>query len=185
MRIRSFRPSSRRSSSRWHSRLAWAAIAVVVVLFVALIVRNLRRHDALTDWRQNLEAVANSPNWPEWSSAWPPLPAPPRRRHQLPQDLRGVYAYAATHPEVLEKIPCYCGCGREGHRSNLNCFISGFRADGTPIWTDHSYSCPMCVHIAREVMLMASQGLPVGRIRREIDARYRDQGYPTNTPTVN
>lgn len=185
MRIRSFRPRSRRSTSPWHSRLAWTAIIAVTVLFVVLIVRNLRRHDALTEWRQNLEAAVNSPAWPEWSSAWPPLPDPPRRRHQLPQDLRGVYAYAAANSEVLAKIPCYCGCVREGHGSNLNCFVSGFRADGAPIWTDHSYSCPMCVHIAREVMLMTSQGMPISRIRREIDARYREQGSPTNTPAVN
>lgn len=184
MRIRSFRPSPRGSRSAWPSRLAWSLIGIAAILFVAVAVRNLRRHDALTEWRQSLEAGANKPAWPEWSNAWPPLPDPPRARHQLPQDLHGFYAYAASHPQVLEKIPCYCGCVREGHRSNLNCFVSGFRRDGTPIWTDHSFSCPMCVHIAREVMLMASQGLSIGRIRSEIDARYRDQGSPTNTPPL-
>lgn len=143
MRIRSFGPSSRRSISTRHSRLASAASVVMAVLLVVLIVRNLRRHDALTEWRHNLEAAADSPAWPEWSNDWPPLPDPPRRRHQLPQDLRGVYAYAARNSEVLAKIPSYCGCAREGHRSNLNCFVTGFRRDGTPIWTDHSYSCPM------------------------------------------
>ena len=183
MRIRSFSRTMRRPSrSSWPARLAWAVIAVAAVFFIAAVVRNLRRHDSLTEWRQSLEVMAGRPAWPEWSAAWPPLPNPPRRRHQLPQDLHGAYAYAARHQEVLRHIPCYCGCVREGHRSNLNCFVSGFRPDGMPIWTDHSFSCPMCVHIAREAMLMSSQGMSVQRIREEIDRRYRVLGEGTRTP---
>ena len=152
------------------------------MFFIAAVVRNLGRHDSMTEWRQALETAAGRPPWPEWSPAWPPLPSPPQRRHQLPQDLHGAYAYAALHKEVLQHIPCYCGCGHEGHRSNLNCFVSGFRPDGTPIWTDHSFSCPMCVHIAREAMLMTSQGMPLQRVREEIDKRYRAVGEGTPTP---
>lgn len=183
MGIRSFSRTTRRPPrSAWPVRLAWTVIAVVAVFFVVAAVRNLRRHDALTQWRQSLEAAAASPAWPEWSADWPPLPSPPPRRHPLPQDLRGPYSYAARNQEVLEHVPCYCGCVREGHRSNLNCFVNGFRPNGTPIWTDHSFSCEMCVHIAREAMLMSSQGISVQRIREEIDRRYRVLGDPTNTP---
>ena len=186
MRMRSLsRTMRRRSRSSWPTRLAWMVIAVAAVFFVAAVARNLRRHDALTQWRQDLEVSAGRPAWPEWLAAWPPLPSPPQRRHQVPQDLHGVYAYAARHPEVLQHIPCYCGCVREGHRGNLNCFVTGFRADGAPIWTDHSFSCPMCVHIAREAMLMSLQGLSVDRIRGEIDGHYGDQGTPTDTPRAN
>jgi len=175
----------RRSRSPWPTQLAWMVIAVAAVFFLTAVARNLRRHDSLTQWRQNLEVSAGRPAWPEWLAAWPPLPSPPQRRHQVPQDLHGVYAYAARHPEVLQHIPCYCGCVREGHRGNLNCFVTGFRADGAPIWTNHSFSCPMCVHIAREAMLMSLQGLSVDRIRDEIDAHYGDQGIPTDTPRTN
>ena len=183
MRIRSFSQAMREPPrSQWPSRLAWAVMAVAAVFFIAAVARNLGRHDSLTQWRQSLEAVAGRPAWPEWSPDWPPLPSPPQRLHELPQDLRGVYAYAARHQEVLQHIPCYCGCVREGHRSNLNCFVSGFRSDGTPIWTDHSFSCPMCVHIAREVMLMSSQRMSARQIRKEIDAQYRVVGQPTDTP---
>jgi hypothetical protein len=157
-------------------------IAVAAVFIVVAIVRNMQRHDSLTTWRQGLEAAVGRPAWPEWSAAWPPLLSPPQRRHQLPQDLHGAYAYAARHPEVLQHIPCYCGCVREGHRSNLNCFVSGFRPDGTPTWTDHSFSCPMCVHIAREAMLMTSQGMPLQQVREEIERRYRVVGEGTQTP---
>ena len=184
MRIRSLGASSPHSHSAWPSRTACILIASLVVLFAVGIVRNVRRHDVLTEWRQSLESATNRPTWPEWSYEWPPLPETRRRRQQAPQDLHGVYAYAATHWEVLEKIPCYCGCARDGHRSNLSCFVSSFRQDGTPVWTDHSFSCPMCVHIAREVMLMTSQGLSVERVRLEIDTRYGDQGPRTDTPPV-
>lgn len=184
MRIRSVtRVMRQRSRSPWPLRLAWAVIAVVAIAFAALVARNLRRHDALTEWRQNLEIAAGRPAWPAWSPSWPSLPVPARqRRHQLPQDLRGPYAYAALNANVLRHIPCYCGCVREGHRSNLNCFVTSFRSDGTPVWTDHSFTCEMCIHIAREVMLMSSRGMPLQQIREEIDERYRTVGQPTQTP---
>jgi hypothetical protein len=169
-----------RSRSPWPSRLAWALIATAAIAFVVVAARNLGRHDMLTAWRHDLEAGAGNPAWPAWSPSWPALRVPARRR-QIPQDLSGPYAYAARNASILQRIPCFCGCVREGHRSNLNCFVSGFRSDGTPIWTDHSFTCDMCVHIAREVMLMSSQGMSVERIREEIDSRYRVVGPPTAT----
>ena len=182
MRTRFSRPMRQRRRSPWRTRLAWTLAAIVALLFVAAAIRNLRRHDSLTRWRQSLEASAGKPVWPEWSSDWPSLPTPAPRRHRLRQDLQGPYSYAARHTGVLQHIPCYCGCLREGHRSNLNCSVNGFRSDGTPIWTDHSFSCEMCVHIAREVMLMSSPGMSLQRIREEIDTRYSVVGKPTDTP---
>ena len=184
MRIRSFsRTMSRPPRSPWPSRLLWTILVVAAVLFVTAVVRNLRRQDSLTQWRQSLEAAAGRPAWPEWSSSWSPLPTPSgRRRHQLPQDLHGPYAYAATHREVLQQIPCYCGCVREGHRSISSCFVTSVRPDGTPTWTDHSFGCPICVHIVREVLLMSSQGTSLRRIREEIDSHYGMLGEPTKTP---
>lgn len=183
MRLRSWSRSIRRPSrSPWPSRLVGVVIAITAAFIVVAIARSLRRHDSLTEWRQALEVTAGRPAWPEWSSAWPALPNPPPRRHQLPQDLRGAYAYAVRQRDMLQHIPCYCGCVREGHRSNLSCFVSGFRPDGTPNWTDHSFSCPMCVQIARETMLMSVQGTPLTGIRAEIEKHYRMIGEPTNTP---
>ena len=183
MRIRSFSESMRRPSrSPWPSRLAWTVISVGAVLFAVVVVRTLERHDALTRWRHSLEVATGQPSWPEWSSAWPALPTPLQRRHQLPTELHGAYAYAARNKEVLQHIPCYCGCVREGHHNNLECFVSGFRPDGTPVWTDHSFTCPMCVHIAREGMLMSLQGMSVQRIRQEIENHYKGLGAPTDTP---
>jgi hypothetical protein len=185
MRIRSFTVRGP-SPSPWPTRLALAVIGIIVLLVFVLAARNLRRHDALVQWRTDLERAAGSPTWPAWSPTWPDLPPPARRRHRLPVDLRGPYAYAATHPEVLERIPCYCGCVDEGHQSIRSCFVSSFRTDGTPVWTNHSFNCEMCVHIAREVMLMSSRGMSLSDIRGEIDRQYGHGSHqPTNTPLPN
>lgn len=35
-----------------------------------------------------------------------------------------AYQFAVSHPEVLDYMPCYCGCYEEdGHTSNTNCFV--------------------------------------------------------------
>ena len=36
-----------------------------------------------------------------------------------PEDMQLIYSAAAQHKEVLEFIPCYCGCGTSaGHKSS-------------------------------------------------------------------
>ena len=183
MRIRSFVVRRRNQrASPWWDRAALAVVALMIVAFVIVAIGNMRRHDALTRWRSSLESASGNPSWPEWSTAWPALPEPRARRHRPPLDLRGVYAYAAIHADLLAQIPCFCGCAAQGHRSVLSCFVSGFRGDGTPIWTDHSFDCEMCVHIAREVMLMDSQGLPVEQIQTAIDRQYSRGHVRTPTP---
>ncbi len=35
-----------------------------------------------------------------------------------------AYQFAVAHPDVLDYVPCYCGCYEEaGHESNTNCFV--------------------------------------------------------------
>ena len=185
MRIRSFVARRRNQrSSPWWDRAALAVIALLFAAFTVVAVGNLRRHDSLIRWRSSLERAAGNPSWPAWSATWPALPEPRVRRHRSPQDLRGVYAYAATHAELLAQIPCFCGCAAEGHRSLLNCFVASFRGDGTPTWNDHSFDCEMCVHIAREVMLMESQGWKPGRIQAAIDDQYSHGHVRTPTPVA-
>jgi hypothetical protein len=44
---------------------------------------------------------------------------------QAPPEIVEAYVFAARHPEVLQHMPCYCGCERESppHRSNYDCFV--------------------------------------------------------------
>src|SRR5215471_18863849 len=32
--------------------------------------------------------------------------------------MRATYEFAARHPEVMKYVPCFCGCGRMGHKDN-------------------------------------------------------------------
>ncbi|MBT2701388.1 hypothetical protein J7E79_29465 [Bacillus sp. ISL-40] len=41
-----------------------------------------------------------------------------------------AYQFAVEHPEVLNYMPCYCGCYEEdGHTSNTNCFVDSVKGD--------------------------------------------------------
>ncbi len=49
----------------------------------------------------------------------------PARMADAPADVQEAYVFAAKHPEVLQYMPCYCGCEQESppHQSNLDCFV--------------------------------------------------------------
>ncbi len=49
-----------------------------------------------------------------------------------------TYRYAAAHPEVLQYIPCFCGCGNIGHRHNGDCYVKERFADGQITFTSHA-----------------------------------------------
>lgn len=60
--------------------------------------------------------------------ARPPAPAsaPPevaRQLEGLAPPAREAYRFALARPDVLQYLPCYCGCASLGHTSNLSCFI--------------------------------------------------------------
>jgi hypothetical protein len=38
-------------------------------------------------------------------------------------EVREAYRFAVANQEVLRYIPCYCGCGSEGHTSNASCYL--------------------------------------------------------------
>src|SRR5713101_2723193 len=53
-------------------------------------------------------------------------------------EIRGLYRYAVEHGDELQYIPCFCGCYRFGHKSNRDCYIKAFNADGTLTFTSHA-----------------------------------------------
>lgn len=99
------------------------------------------------------------------------------------KDLRLVYQIAGQSTEILEWIPCYCGCGESaGHKSNLNCFIQEKRKDGTIVWDDHGTRCLVCLEIAVQSAKMHKDGMSLKEIRQTIDETYKE-GYAKPTPT--
>jgi len=69
------------------------------------------------------------------ASGLPPLPFGLRARPR--EIVEEAYEFAAGHPEVLKYIPCFCGCERRGHRSNLDCFVASRTANGEVTWAAH------------------------------------------------
>lgn len=53
-------------------------------------------------------------------------------------DVAGLYGFAAERGKDLEHIPCDCGCGNIGHRSNRQCYIKSENRDGTLTYTSHA-----------------------------------------------
>lgn len=44
--------------------------------------------------------------------------------------IQETYIMAATYPEALASVPCYCGCNEtDGHISNLDCFVDSMGPD--------------------------------------------------------
>ncbi|MFJ7979222.1 PCYCGC motif-containing (lipo)protein [Lysinibacillus xylanilyticus] len=99
------------------------------------------------------------------------------------EDIRLVYQIAGQSTEILEWMPCYCGCGESaGHKSNLNCFIEERREDGTIVWDDHGTRCLTCLEIAVQSAKMHKDGMSLKEIRQTIDNTYKE-GYAKPTPT--
>lgn len=97
--------------------------------------------------------------------------------------IRNAYLVAGLSTDILEWIPCYCGCGESaGHESNLNCFVHEVKEDGSIVWDDHGTRCGVCIEIAVESVVMAKESKSMKEIRQAIDEKYKD-GYGAPTPT--
>lgn len=72
-----------------------------------------------------------------------------------------AYKYATEHPEVLEQLPCYCGCGQHGsetsegkpHRFLRDCFINDKGQ-----YDSHASTCDVCIGLA----MRAQNNFPSG-----------------------
>lgn len=115
-----------------------------------------------------------------------PLPPLPRLAFEPPRPMaviQQVYEFAARHPEVLQYVPCYCGCERAGHGGNHDCFIRSRAANGRVAeWDAHGIGCTICVDVARDAMTMFNAGAAPTAIREAIDKKYGSR-YPSSTPT--
>ncbi len=105
-------------------------------------------------------------------------------RAERPVDVvRATYEFAARHPEVLEYVPCFCGCERGGHQGNHDCFVAA-RDDSGQVtqWDAHALHCQICLDVARDALQMHRSGASVAQIRAAVDQKYAGPGVP-QTPT--
>ena len=98
-----------------------------------------------------------------------------------PVTVREAYQFAVANPDVLQKLPCYCGCGKMGHTSNYSCYVTGTDANGAIQYDAHALGCSICVDITQDAMRLLREGKPIPEIRAYVDATYAKYG-PSNIP---
>jgi hypothetical protein len=60
-----------------------------------------------------------------------PKSALPDFVQDAPPQVQEAYQFAAANAEILQQMPCYCGCGGVGHMNNLDCYVAEFAPDGS------------------------------------------------------
>jgi hypothetical protein len=62
----------------------------------------------------------------------------PPRVQEAPVTVQEAYRFALANPDLLQQIPCYCGCGGVGHTSNYACYVAGEQDDGSVAFDYHA-----------------------------------------------
>ncbi len=101
-------------------------------------------------------------------------PAPPREANaaqrlritldpnQFVGEVKKAYQIADSDPALLAQLHCYCGCDRtDGHKNLLDCYRD-----------THGAHCAICTGEAIEAEKLASQGMPVEKIRDALRDRF-------------
>ena len=66
-------------------------------------------------------ALVANPSKNEW----------PQQFWRASTEVQEAYRYALAHPEVIQYMPCYCGCVNDGHTSNKDCYVRQALPDGS------------------------------------------------------
>ena len=110
-----------------------------------------------------------------------PLDGMPAEVQSAPVTVQQAYQFAAANPDVMQQIPCYCGCGDIGHTSNYACYVSHVDENGGVTFDSHALGCSICVDITQDTMRLLKEGKSVAEIKAAIDGKYAKFG-PSNIP---
>lgn len=164
--------------------LGLAALGLVTTVVVAASQTTPQKTSAVRPSKTSAPAAQAPAKQARPRVSVPPLPtvgfAPVR-----PMDVvRATYDFAAQHPEILKYVPCYCGCGSQGHKANESCFVARRDAKGNVLeWDEHGFGCAICVDVARESMQLYASGADVASIRSAIERRWAPGNAAGRTPT--
>lgn len=157
-------PSRSRSTKRF-----WLMLGILVALLVSMVYLVSSGSHRAEPLGVNQTVLPSSPPPPEWLTV-------------ATAQVKEAYAWAFTNHDLLRYIPCYCGCD-EVHTDNSDCFYDRDEQGQVLDYDSHAFSCQICVEITRDVKRSVEKGKSLQQIRREIDARYQDNGArPTPTP---
>ena len=90
-----------------------------------------------------------------------------------------AYQFAVANPDVMQHIPCYCGCGTMGHTSNYSCYVESVDAAGNVKFDSHALGCSICVDITQDAMRLTKEGKSPQDIKAYVDKTYSQYG-PSN-----
>lgn len=107
-----------------------------------------------------------------------PASSLPDEVRQASKTTQIAYRFAVANPDVMKQIPCYCGCGEMGHKSNYQCYVQSDEG-GQVVYDQHALGCSICVDITMDTMRMLGEGKSVDEIKTSIDATYSQYG-PSN-----
>jgi hypothetical protein len=105
----------------------------------------------------------------------------PAEVQAAPTVVRQAYRFAVANPDLTRRIPCYCGCGPVGHKSNYSCYVSRVDDEGRITYDTHALGCSICVDITQDTMRLLQQGKSVQEIKAYVDSTYSKYGM-SNMP---
>ena len=105
-----------------------------------------------------------------------PMDGMPAEVQAAPFTVRQAYQFAVANPDLMQHIPCYCGCGAMGHTSNYSCYVSDVDSSGKVSFDTHALGCSICVDITQDSMRLLGQGKTTPEIRAYIDKTYAQYG---------
>jgi len=71
--------------------------------------------------------------------AWPAEDRWPEQFHKASTRVQENYRFAVANQDLLQWMPCFCGCGEWGHKSNANCYVQQVRNDGSVLLDSMSF----------------------------------------------
>jgi hypothetical protein len=89
-----------------------------------------------------------------------------------------AYAFAIQHPQIVQWMPCYCGCEAMGHGSNLDCYFKHGQPGDKPVFEEHASFCDICVQITLKTKQLNAQGKSLHEIRQVIDQTFGGSAAP-------
>lgn len=89
-----------------------------------------------------------------------------------------AYAFALAHPQIVQWMPCYCGCAAMGHGSNLDCYYKHGQPGDKAVFEEHASFCDICVKITLKTKELNAEGRSLREIRQVIDQTFGGSAAP-------
>ena len=71
--------------------------------------------------------------------AWPTEDRWPALLTASSERIQEAYRFAVANQELLQWMPCFCGCGEWGHGSNADCYVQEVRDAGSVLLDSMSF----------------------------------------------